>query len=61
MRNFVEFGLQNLSNLLEFEKGVYFKKGINYEKLREKNNDELYNILKKQGIKPQAPYNLYEF
>ncbi|EAH5150045.1 SelB C-terminal domain-containing protein, partial [Campylobacter coli] len=58
---FCEFGLQNLSNLLEFEKGVYFKKGINYEKLREKNNDELYNILKKQGIKPQAPYNLYEF
>ncbi|MEE6566613.1 hypothetical protein VWM73_12790, partial [Campylobacter coli] len=42
-------------NLLEFEKGVYFKKGIDYEKLREKNNDELYNILKKQGIKPQAP------
>ncbi|ENU5458033.1 selenocysteine-specific translation elongation factor [Campylobacter coli] len=58
---FFEFGLQNLSNLLEFEKGVYFKKGIDYEKLREKNNDELYNILKKQGIKPQAPYNLYEF
>ncbi|EKI2683572.1 SelB C-terminal domain-containing protein, partial [Campylobacter coli] len=58
---FCEFGLQNLSNLLEFEKGVYFKKGIDYEKLREKNNDELYNILKKQGIKPQAPYNLYEF
>ncbi len=58
---FCEFGLQNLSNLLEFEKGVYFKKGIDYEKLRERNNDELYNILKKQGIKPQAPYNLYEF
>lgn len=58
---FCEFGLKNMTNLLDFENGVYFKKGIDFEKLKEKNNNELYEMLKKQGIKPEAPYNLYDF
>ncbi|MDX2323702.1 selenocysteine-specific translation elongation factor [Campylobacter hepaticus] len=59
--SFCELALEQMSNLLDFQNGVYFKKGINFEKLQEKNNQEIYEILKKQGIKPQAPYNLYEF
>ncbi|MFX4243472.1 selenocysteine-specific translation elongation factor, partial [Aliarcobacter butzleri] len=47
--------------LLDFQNGIYFKKGIDFEKLQEKNNNQLYEILKKQGIKPEAPYNLYDF
>lgn len=58
---FCEFGLKKMTNLLDFENGVYFKKGIDFEKLKEKNNNELYEMLKKQGIKPEAPYNLYDF
>lgn len=57
---FCEFGLKNMQNLLDFKNGIYFKKGIDFEKLKQRNNNELYEILKKQGIKPQAPYNLYE-
>ncbi|MCW1359941.1 selenocysteine-specific translation elongation factor [Campylobacter sp. CCS1377] len=58
---FCEFGLKNMTNLLDFKNGVYFKKGIDFEKLKEKNNNELYEMLKKQGIKAEAPYNLYDF
>ncbi|EIA0018247.1 SelB C-terminal domain-containing protein, partial [Campylobacter jejuni] len=59
--NFCELGLKEMSNLLDFQNGIYFKKGIDFEKLQEKNNNQLYEILKKQGIKPEAPYNLYDF
>ncbi|MFQ6342701.1 selenocysteine-specific translation elongation factor [Campylobacter sp. VTCC 70190] len=59
--SFCKLGLDQLSDLLNFQNGSYFKKGIDFEKLQEKNNNEMYEILKKQGIKPQAPYNLYDF
>ncbi|HEF7168784.1 TPA: selenocysteine-specific translation elongation factor [Campylobacter jejuni] len=59
--NFCELGLKEMSNLLDFQNGIYFKKGIDFEKLQEKNNNQMYEILKKQGIKPEAPYNLYDF
>lgn len=55
-----ELLLKQMSDFLDFERGVYFKKGMNFEKLKEKNNNELYQILKKQGIKPDSPYNLYD-
>ncbi|TQR30335.1 selenocysteine-specific translation elongation factor [Campylobacter sp. MIT 99-7217] len=58
---FCNFGLDKMSKLLDFENGVYFKKGSDFSKLKEKNNNQMYEELKKQGIRPQAPYNLYDF
>ena len=56
-----EFVLKSMSKELDFEGGIYFKKGMSFEKLERKNHDALYEILKKEGIKPTAPYNLYDF
>lgn len=55
-----EFVLKSMSKELDFEGGIYFKKGMSFEKLERKNHDALYEILKKEGIKPTAPYNLYD-
>lgn len=56
-----EFVLKSMGKELDFEGGIYFKKGMSFEKLERKNHDALYEILKKEGIKPTAPYNLYDF
>lgn len=56
-----DFVLKQMEDSLDFERGVYFKKGMSFEKLKEKNNNKLYQILKKQGIKPDSPYNLYDY
>ena len=56
-----EFVLKSMSKELDFEGGIYFKKGMSFEKLERKNHDALYEILKKESIKPTAPYNLYDF
>lgn len=52
--------LNSMSKELDFEGGIYFKKGMSFEKLERKNHDALYEMLKKEGIKPTAPYNLYD-
>ena len=56
-----EFVLNAMKKELDFEGGIYFKKGMSFEKLERKNHDALYEMLKKEGIKPTAPYNLYDF
>lgn len=56
-----EFVLKSMQRELDFEGGIYFKKGMSFEKLERKNHDALYEMLKKEGIKPTAPYNLYDF
>ena len=56
-----EFVLSAMKKELDFEGGIYFKKGMSFEKLERKNHDTLYETLKKEGIKPTAPYNLYDF
>lgn len=56
-----EFVLNVMSKELDFEGGIYFKKGMSFEKLEHKNRDFLFEILKKEGIKPTAPYNLYDY
>lgn len=56
-----EFMLNSMQKELDFEGGIYFKKGMSFEKLERKNHDALYEMLKKEGIKPTAPYNLYDF
>ncbi len=58
---FCEFVLRQMPAELDFEGGIYFKKGMSFEKVQSKNHDELYFTLKKEGIKPTAPYNLYDF
>ena len=58
---FCEFVLDQMPAELDFEGGIYFKKGMNFEKLERKNHDALFAALKKEGIKPTAPYNLYDF
>ncbi len=58
---FCEFVLRQMPAELDFEGGIYFKKGMNFEKLERKNHDALFAALKKEGIKPTAPYNLYDF
>lgn len=55
-----EFVLNSMNEELDFEDGIYFKKGMSFEKLERKNHDALYEMLKKEGIKPTAPYNLYD-
>lgn len=59
-KSFCELALKNTKEL-DFNKGIYFKKGIDFKKIEEKNNNELFNIIKKQGIYPKAPYNIYDF
>lgn len=59
--NLCEFVLKKMSAKLDFEGGIYFKKGINFEKLEMKNHDALFERLKFEGATPAAPYNIYEF
>lgn len=53
-----EFILKSMD--LAYERGVYFKKGLDLKSLQDKNTDRLYEILKNQALTPYAPYNLYE-
>ncbi|MEB2823861.1 selenocysteine-specific translation elongation factor [Campylobacter upsaliensis] len=53
------FALENMS-ILEFKNGIFFKKGVDFEKLQEKNSNALYEKIKAQALQAQAPYNLYE-
>ncbi|ELP0534343.1 selenocysteine-specific translation elongation factor [Campylobacter upsaliensis] len=53
------FALENMS-ILEFKNGIFFKKGVDFEKLQEKNSNALYEKIKAQALQVQAPYNLYE-
>lgn len=48
-------------NLLSFEKGIFTKKGENYESLSLKIENEIYNIIKTAKLAPEAPYNIYDF
>ncbi|MBS4275906.1 selenocysteine-specific translation elongation factor [Campylobacter vulpis] len=53
------FALENMS-ILEFKNGIFFKKGVDFEKLQEKNSNALYEKIKAQALQVEAPYNLYE-
>ncbi|EAH6261089.1 selenocysteine-specific translation elongation factor [Campylobacter upsaliensis] len=53
------FALQNMPNL-DFKEGIFFKKGVKFEKLQEKNSNALYEKIKAQALQVEAPYNLYE-
>ncbi|MDL0108910.1 selenocysteine-specific translation elongation factor [Campylobacter felis] len=53
------FALENMP-ILEFKNGIFFKKGVEFEKLQEKNSNALYEKIKAQALQVQAPYNLYE-
>ncbi|EOG9652675.1 selenocysteine-specific translation elongation factor [Campylobacter upsaliensis] len=53
------FALENMS-ILKFKNGIFFKKGVEFEKLQEKNSNALYEKIKAQALQVQAPYNLYE-
>lgn len=53
------FALQNMPNL-DFKEGIFFKKGVEFEKLQEKNSNALYKKIKAQALQVEAPYNLYE-
>ncbi len=57
---FCEFVLRQMGDFLDFERGVYFKKGMSFEKLKEKNHNELYEVLKEQDIRPCSPYDIYD-
>ncbi|MCR6578655.1 selenocysteine-specific translation elongation factor [Campylobacter insulaenigrae] len=57
---FCAYTLKQMQDFLDFKDGIYFLKGQDFEKLKEKNYCELFEILKKEGIRPTAPYNLYE-
>ncbi|EAJ6136528.1 selenocysteine-specific translation elongation factor [Campylobacter lari] len=59
--SFCAYVLKQMEEKLDFKDGIWFLKGQNFEKLQEKVHCELYEILKKEGIKPTAPYNLYEY
>ena len=56
---FCAFTLQNMPNL-DFKEGIFFKKGVEFEKLQEKNSNALYEKIKAQALQVEAPYNLYE-
>ncbi len=58
--DFCAYTLEQMQDFLDFKDGIYFLKGQDFKKLKEKNYCELFEILKKEGIKPTAPYNLYE-
>ena len=40
--------------------GIYTKFGVNFDDLRVKIEDKIYDILEKAGLTPDAPYNIYE-
>lgn len=57
---FCELALKNLENILDFKNGIYFKKGISYEKLKQNNQELVFKIIKDAFITPIAPYNIYD-
>lgn len=53
------FILQDMPNL-DFKEGIFFKKGVEFEKLQATNSNALYEKIKSQALQVEAPYNLYE-
>ncbi|WP_233710580.1 selenocysteine-specific translation elongation factor [Helicobacter suis] len=45
---------------LQEEKGLWFLKGLVLEKLQDKLQDKLYQLIAQAKFSPQAPYNLYD-
>lgn len=49
-----------LSGILACENGVYFKFGADFSQIKIKLEDEIYSIINRAGLTPEAPYNIYD-
>lgn len=52
--------IAELSDILECQNGLYFKKGADFSKLKERLEDGILKELERGGLAPLAPYNIYE-
>lgn len=52
--------IAELGDILECQNGLYFKKGADFSKLKEKLEDGILRELERGGLAPLAPYNIYE-
>lgn len=57
----VQLGIDEMSELLSKNEGVYTKKGLDFSNLKKRVEDEILGILERQGYAPSAPYNIYDF
>lgn len=53
--------IDEMSEFLSKNDGVYTKKGVDFSKLKKRVEDEILSILDKQALMPQAPYNIYDY
>lgn len=53
--------IDEMSEILSKNDGVYTKKGVDFSKLKKRIEDEILAILDTQGLSPQAPYNIYDY
>jgi len=58
----IELVLQKIKDekYLSYKDGLYFRTDINFKDIENSLDEKIYNILDKEGLSPQAPYNLYE-
>lgn len=61
-QNIVQKAINELVNegKITQNSGIYTKFGVNFDDLRVKIEDKIYDILDKAGLTPDAPYNIYE-
>ncbi|MCR2065106.1 selenocysteine-specific translation elongation factor [Campylobacter helveticus] len=52
------FALEKMQ-ILDFKEGIFFKKGVEFDKLQANNQNALYEKIKSQALQVEAPYNLY--
>lgn len=55
-----QIAIDELGGILDFQNGLYFKKGADFSKLKESLEDGILKELERGGLAPLAPYNIYD-
>lgn len=55
-----QLAIDELKSELDFENGLYFKKGADFSKLKESLEEGILREIEKGGLAPLAPYNIYD-
>lgn len=58
--NIIEQAILQLEKILDFQNGLYFKKGADFSKLKIRLEDEIFKEIERGGLTPLAPYNIYD-
>ena len=58
--NIINQAILQLEQILDFQNGLYFKKGADFSKLKIRLEDEIFKEIERGGLAPLAPYNIYD-